>query len=306
MPFNAGPAVLNSSVVACLPKSKSSASKRQKQFKSEQPNCAEAGCLTSNYFEYSLSVNENAIHEVDSASRTCWGSSFVDNVPLNPNNGTHDLRSRKQHAHCDVSSSRLSGIPPMRGHNNADSQISDLQGKDIRSVECSSSNVVANQYNPKIFLDSWVGPSSLASSAQSDGGAVNGNDAISDCVCKVCNSSDSPLKMLVCDHCEEAFHLSCCIPEVKDINFDEWYCENCKKKKRKPLLGITKRGNPPKILQGASGYKKKLWDGSSFLSSMLDDTEPYDSAARIGAAFQAKVPEWAGPAIRCIFILVFC
>lgn len=250
-------------------------------------------------------VKKDAIHKADSASRPCWGSSLVDNAPPNPNYVKHDLHSRKKQAHCDVSSSRLSGIPSMREHNNEDSQIWDLQGEDIQSVECSSSNVVANQYTPKISLESWVGRSSLASSAEDDGGTGNGNDAIFYCVCKVCNSSDSPLKMLVCDHCEEAFHLSCCIPEVKDINFDEWYCENCKKKKRKPLLGVTKRGNPPKILQGASGCKKKLWDGSSFLSSMLDDTEPYDSAVRIGAAFQAEVPEWAGPAIRCTFLLSF-
>ncbi|XP_077238481.1 RING/FYVE/PHD zinc finger superfamily protein isoform X2 [Tasmannia lanceolata] len=121
--------------------------------------------------------------------------------------------------------------------------------------------------------------------------AING-DALQSC--KICGLSENPLKMLICDLCEEAFHLSCCNPRVKKTQVDEWYCQPCMKKKPKPLLEII--GKSSNIMSEMSQYRKKALRGESGpISFMLKDQEPYTSGVRIGNAFQAEVPDWSGP-----------
>lgn len=95
--------------------------------------------------------------------------------------------------------------------------------------------------------------------------------------CENCGSMENPSKMLICDLCEVAFHVSCSHPKVKKPRFDEgseWYCQSCLSK-------------IPKCVQ-------KGWDGKS------SETHPenyghYTSKARIGRYFQAEVPDWFGP-----------
>jgi len=108
--------------------------------------------------------------------------------------------------------------------------------------------------------------------------------------CMRCGSLEDPSKMLICDCCEEAFHLSCCKPRVKKIPEEAWYCLVCKRKKPKRHHGklTSPRRELPKDIQ-------RPRRGLGPIQDMLVDAESYESEARIGSKFQADVPEWSGP-----------
>uniref|UniRef100_A0A1D1ZE19 Remodeling and spacing factor 1 n=1 Tax=Anthurium amnicola TaxID=1678845 RepID=A0A1D1ZE19_9ARAE len=120
---------------------------------------------------------------------------------------------------------------------------------------------------------------------------LGGNDATFCLSCKVCGIKDNPLKMLICDLCEEAFHLSCCM--VKKLPNDEWFCRPCLRKKAKvlpealsgKLLDVMSKKQRERMLQEKLGS----------ILYMLEDKVPYTSRVRIGKDFQAEVPEWTGP-----------
>lgn len=101
--------------------------------------------------------------------------------------------------------------------------------------------------------------------------------------CKVCDQSEITPKMLICDQCEEAFHISCCYPRVKKLPLKEWFCYSCSKKKHKMLKEMGKGRFA--ISKGALGP----------IAAMLEDTEPYSTSVHIGQEFQAEVPDWSGP-----------
>ncbi|XP_022933897.1 uncharacterized protein LOC111441172 isoform X1 [Cucurbita moschata] len=109
-------------------------------------------------------------------------------------------------------------------------------------------------------------------------------------LCKTCGSSDSALKMLICDHCEDAFHVLCGNHRMKKVSNDEWYCNSCLKKKHKILNeAITKK------LANISSRNGSSKSESNSIALMLTDTEPYTTGVRIGKGFQAEVPDWSGP-----------
>lgn len=120
----------------------------------------------------------------------------------------------------------------------------------------------------------------------------NVNNASISRSCKSCNLLENPLKMLICDLCEEAFHVSCCIPKVKKIPMDYWYCQPCVKKSPKAFLEESSKKSAIVLL--AHRHKKFHGKGGPILN-MLRDNHPYASEIRIGKAFQAEVPPWTGP-----------
>ncbi|XP_062178495.1 uncharacterized protein LOC133883246 isoform X2 [Phragmites australis] len=108
--------------------------------------------------------------------------------------------------------------------------------------------------------------------------------------CMRCGSMEDPSKMLICDYCEGAFHLSCCNPRVKKIPEEEWYCMVCERKKPKrqhEKLMSPQRELPMHIQRPRRGLRA--------IEVMLVDSEPYETEVRIGRDFQAEVPEWSGP-----------
>ncbi|KAA8522715.1 hypothetical protein F0562_009123 [Nyssa sinensis] len=115
--------------------------------------------------------------------------------------------------------------------------------------------------------------------------------------CKVCDQSETTLRMLICDNCEEAFHVSCCNPRIKKIPADEWFCHSCLKKKRK----ILKETTTDKLLNISSETgrcRNATFKGESGpIAFMLRDTGPYATSVRIGKDFQGEVPDWSGPII---------
>ncbi|XP_038985754.1 uncharacterized protein LOC103713145 isoform X3 [Phoenix dactylifera] len=124
---------------------------------------------------------------------------------------------------------------------------------------------------------------------------LGNDDAMPSQPCKICGHLENPLKMLICDNCEEAFHVSCCNPRVRKLPVDEWYCQPCFKKRPKSVLD-HKSGKTIKIMGEMSGHRKTMSHGDlNPISFMLSDSEPYTSGVRIGKDFQAEVPEWSGP-----------
>ncbi|ONK70592.1 uncharacterized protein A4U43_C05F35320 [Asparagus officinalis] len=109
--------------------------------------------------------------------------------------------------------------------------------------------------------------------------------------CKICGHLEDPLKMLICDGCEEAFHLSCCNPKVRELPCDKWYCQPCFRKKPKPLLqAFTEM--PFNITSGKYGCRGRPY--KDLILDMLKDTHPYATDVRIGRNFQVELPDWLG------------
>jgi hypothetical protein len=62
---------------------------------------------------------------------------------------------------------------------------------------------------------------------------LNDNESTPLFECMNCKSMEDPFKMLICDYCEGAFHLSCCKPRAKKIPEEKWCCQVCSRKKPK-------------------------------------------------------------------------
>lgn len=116
--------------------------------------------------------------------------------------------------------------------------------------------------------------------------------------CKACGQKETSLNMLICDNCEDAYHVSCCTPKVRRVPLYEWYCQSCSRKKDKfRVEAATKKSS--KIKNDSVEFKVRASkSGASLIELMLEDTEPYTTNVRIGNAFQADVPEWSGPALE--------
>jgi len=50
--------------------------------------------------------------------------------------------------------------------------------------------------------------------------------------CKVCRRKTDPDMMLLCDGCDNAYHMYCLKPKLKTIPEGEWFCPECKPKQR--------------------------------------------------------------------------
>ncbi|KAI3827567.1 hypothetical protein L1987_01644 [Smallanthus sonchifolius] len=98
--------------------------------------------------------------------------------------------------------------------------------------------------------------------------------------CKVCDRLTKTLKMLICDLCEESFHMSCCNPVVKKVPVGDWFCNSCSRKKSKKMETSSRKS--PENCLGPIG-------------SMLRSSDPFTSNVRIGEDFQAEIPDWSGP-----------
>ncbi|ORY01314.1 hypothetical protein K493DRAFT_95556 [Basidiobolus meristosporus CBS 931.73] len=49
-----------------------------------------------------------------------------------------------------------------------------------------------------------------------------------DCkICVVCESTGDEETLLICDDCDRAWHMTCCIPPVKELPKDKWLCPLC-------------------------------------------------------------------------------
>uniref|UniRef100_A0A6N2N0T1 PHD-type domain-containing protein n=1 Tax=Salix viminalis TaxID=40686 RepID=A0A6N2N0T1_SALVM len=175
--------------------------------------------------------------------------------------------------------------------------------------ECSSSTVMAAEFagedqsekhrcistlgKQRVFEGIFPGKTRASSKR-----IVDGSGSSSSRSCKKCFLKESPEKMLLCDSCEDSFHVSCCNPHVKRIPIDEWLCSSCLKKKRI----IPKERISRKTLNIISDMGRcrdaPSTSESNPVALMLTDTEPYTGGVRVGKGFQVEVPDWSGPIIN--------
>ncbi|XP_065367255.1 uncharacterized protein LOC135960006 [Calliphora vicina] len=45
--------------------------------------------------------------------------------------------------------------------------------------------------------------------------------------CEVCNSPEREEVMLLCDHCNQGYHMDCLSPPLSEVPEGSWYCDNC-------------------------------------------------------------------------------
>lgn len=145
-------------------------------------------------------------------------------------------------------------------------------------------------------------PTNAPDSAE-DAGASSGNSCSR--TCKICGRTDTTLNMLICDHCEEAFHVSCFKPRMKKIPSDEWFCHSCLKKKQKIPNETATRKSPSIVNEMGRSRNPSAKDDSNLIALMLTDNEPYKTSVRVGKGFQAEVPDWSGPITKYVHLLSF-
>lgn len=56
---------------------------------------------------------------------------------------------------------------------------------------------------------------------------MDGYGAHKVCACRSCGEQAEGIDCLVCDSCEEIYHVSCIKPPVKEIPHKSWYCASC-------------------------------------------------------------------------------
>lgn len=245
-----------------------------------------------------------------SPSRACTSAAAVEKT-----GGSHDIEASRLSSMSDVKDKMNKTIEL---HSVDDSCSSSMLDMDIGSVpmeteiddtdECSSSGeLVAHVMGDNLSLSTNdLCISILRSHGLLSGFVPNRYDASeeespscsgSSCSrsCNVCGFSGITEDMLICDECEEAFHVSCCNPSIRNMPVDEWYCQSCFKMKHKMIKERAIRMSS--IIRSEKGSATCEGDLSP-ITLMLKDTEPYTTGVRVGKGFQAIVPEWSGPVIE--------
>ncbi|XP_022747330.1 uncharacterized protein LOC111297027 isoform X3 [Durio zibethinus] len=183
--------------------------------------------------------------------------------------------------------------------------LTSMKGEMDENGECSSSSVIAAEVvredlsekdmcfpilrNQGNFEDAGPSRAPVNEEIGTSGGSSCSRS------CKICGRSETAQKMLICDNCEEAYHVRCCNPKIKKIPVDEWYCISCMKKKRIMLMETTTRNSSS--ITGGMGRCRVVSSKGEFspIELMLRDAEPYRTSVRIGKGIQAEVPDWSGP-----------
>ncbi|KAK4798619.1 hypothetical protein SAY86_030945 [Trapa natans] len=140
---------------------------------------------------------------------------------------------------------------------------------------------------------------SLTSISDEDGNNINMVNSYRDgsCMCKACCRFETARDMIICDSCDDAFHLSCCNSRRRNFKeIDEWLCTSCLTKNdalerqtcsvMRPVMRVSEADIP---------IFTRDKENSSLISLILRDTELYKSNVRVGKGIQADVSDWTGP-----------
>uniref|UniRef100_A0A2P2KCW4 Uncharacterized protein LOC105631075 isoform X2 n=2 Tax=Rhizophora mucronata TaxID=61149 RepID=A0A2P2KCW4_RHIMU len=221
------------------------------------------------------------------------GCSFSDGLP--PNEASEKCRQSINEVDCtnESCSSSRSDIE----------SVTATMKTELLSGECSSSRaliVEANLLGMDHCISKLKGPGvrGLVCPSRSHASAKvfsNNNASSNSQLCKICGHMETTLKMLVCDNCEEAFHVSCCNPRIKKIPTDDWFCSSCLKHKHTILKETISRKSSNIIDEKGRSGNASAKGQSNPIELMLRDAEPYTTGVQIGKGFQAEVSEWTGP-----------
>ncbi|XP_011017665.1 PREDICTED: uncharacterized protein LOC105120932 isoform X2 [Populus euphratica] len=180
------------------------------------------------------------------------------------------------------------------GHDNGECSSSTVMAAELaREDQSEKHRCISILGKQRAFDGIWPGKTRASAKRIGDGSGSNSSRS-----CKKCFLKESPAKMLICDNCEDSFHVSCSNPHVKRIPIDEWLCRSCMKKKR--IIPNERISRKPLNIIGDMG---RCRDASSIgesdpIALMLTDTEPYTGGVRVGKGFQVEVPDWSGPIIN--------
>ncbi|XP_063837600.1 E3 ubiquitin-protein ligase UHRF1-like [Ostrinia nubilalis] len=50
-----------------------------------------------------------------------------------------------------------------------------------------------------------------------------------DCGCYLCSGKEFPEKIVLCDECNNGYHMNCLSPPLKELPEEDWYCPSCKR-----------------------------------------------------------------------------
>ena len=68
--------------------------------------------------------------------------------------------------------------------------------------------------------------------ARAEGAAAGGDgDSDNDAECQVCASADDAASMLLCDGCDEGYHMACLRPRLTALPAGSWHCPRCVKRR---------------------------------------------------------------------------
>jgi hypothetical protein len=60
-----------------------------------------------------------------------------------------------------------------------------------------------------------------------------------DQLCEMCNGGHHEDQMILCDKCDNGYHMYCLIPPLKDVPTGDWFCPECiAKEKRTKDIGF--------------------------------------------------------------------
>lgn len=174
--------------------------------------------------------------------------------------------------------------------------------------ECSSSSIIVmdctrEEVTEKDFCMNILRSHGLLKENSPVDNVTSGEDAVTtsnNCCsrsCKICGDLDNSLNMLLCDHCEDAYHLSCYNPRLKKLPIDEWFCHSCLIKRQKILKETVIRSPSIHNELGKCRTAPVKAELNPILL-MLRDTKPYTTGVRVGKGFQAEVLDWSGPMKR--------
>lgn len=174
--------------------------------------------------------------------------------------------------------------------------------------ECSSSSIIVmdctrEEVTEKDFCMNILRSHGLLKEDSPVDNVASGEDAVTtgnNCCsrsCKICGDLDNSLNMLLCDHCEDAYHLSCYNPRLKKLPIDEWFCHSCLIKRQKILKETVIRSPSIHNELGKCRTAPVKAELNPILL-MLRDTKPYTTGVRVGKGFQAEVLDWSGPMKR--------
>jgi len=51
--------------------------------------------------------------------------------------------------------------------------------------------------------------------------------ALEETLCEVCGSGEDEATMLLCDGCDAARHMACCVPPLREVPPGDWFCPAC-------------------------------------------------------------------------------
>ncbi|OAE30477.1 hypothetical protein AXG93_942s1200 [Marchantia polymorpha subsp. ruderalis] len=108
--------------------------------------------------------------------------------------------------------------------------------------------------------------------------------------CKVCGEREDANSSLICDECDQVFHMTCVNSRMKIVpRVDEWYCRPCKKmKKHREACGDSEPG----------GENKGWWREDAGIGKvereLMKMSNGKRTKVRIGPKYQAVVPDWVG------------